>query len=50
MENDEIFYRMIFIKKIHKFFDQHKAKKITFPSKLKKKITNLGLDEIGTFI
>ena len=44
-----IFYRMIFIKKIHKFFDQ--GKKNRSPAKYfgNKKMTALGLDEISTF-
>ena len=47
-----IFYRMIFIKKIHKFFDQGKKKYVYHtPAKYfgNKKMTTLGLDEISTF-
>ena len=45
-----IFYRMIFIKKIHKFFDQGKKKYVLLQNILAKKKALLGLDEISTFV
>ena len=48
-----IFYRMIFIKKIHKFFDQGKKKYVShYSCKIfwQQKMATLGLDEIITFV